>query len=183
MRLLPMVRQFRQLFWVERNLSRLEHVFFWMLLLFLWVLRLLEELWLCSSLETQLFLLKNLKSSLHMLTINLESVFRCLREKDKWLETTILLVNLTWMVFLLLQEVFLKFRYLSRLMPMELWTWQLLIREQQRMPKLLLLTTKGDFLKSKLNDLWKRLRNSKIRMKKLVNKSRVVIVLKDIVST
>jgi hypothetical protein len=93
------------------------------------------------------------------------------------------LVNLTWMVFLLLQEVFLKFRYLSRLMPMELWTWQLLIREQQRMPKLLLLTTKGDFLKSKLNDLWKRLRNSKIRMKKLVNKSRVVIVLKDIVST
>jgi len=67
-------------------------------------------------------------------------------------------------------------------MQMESWISQLLIKPQQNQPTLPSPIIRAGFLKNRSRDWSNRLKNSRIKMKKSEEKSKLRIVLKDIVS-
>ena len=80
-----------------------------------------------------------------------------------------------------LQEEFLKFKFLSKSMKTVSWTLLLLIKEPQRMLKLQSPITKVDCPNKKSKSLLKKLKDSKIKIKKSEKELKLKTLLKAIV--
>jgi hypothetical protein len=133
-------------------------------------LKLLEVSWVNSLRETLPFQSRKLRSLLLTLIINQESRSKSSKERDQWLPTIISWVSSILTVSPLLQEEFHKLKFLSILMPMVFLLSLLKTRELVKLPTLLSLTRREDYLRKKLTDLSKRLRNIKRLMSRESNK-------------
>lgn len=85
---------FKLPFLLDKVTKKLKSFYFLMLPHFLLELKQLEESWLTSLTETQLFQLKRIKSSLLIKITNQESRSKYLKEKERWLKIITCLVNL-----------------------------------------------------------------------------------------
>ena len=164
MKLLLTVLQYKLPFLLDAVLKIYKMFYFWMLLLYLWELKLLVQLWLSLFLEIPLFPLKNPKYSLLMLITNLESWFKFSKVNVNSLKTTIFLVNSTWKVLLLHPEVSHKSKYPLTLMKTVFWTSLLPIKLPLKLIKLPSLTTKVDYLNKILIDSLRKLNYIKHKM-------------------
>ena len=163
----------------EINRNKSEPAFCWMLLLFLWVFKQLVEWWQPWFPETQQFLLESHRFSLPMLIISPVCAFKSLREKDKCQKTTICSEDSISMGYHLHLEECLKSKSASKLMRMESWMWQLLIKELQKMPRSLSPTTKADFPNRTSRDWSNRLRNSKTKTRRSERESKHATIWRD----